>query len=115
MRSSAPTTSVDKALAHAIEILNSRPEVALNQALCEALDDGDGTAIAMPDELRDDFIRSFETLLSQAKKAGAVRADIDIAAVLDLVVGVAAAERRARLRGAPNQLIAVALDGLRFR
>lgn len=90
-------------------------EVALNQALCEALDNGDGTAIAMPDRLRDDFIRSFETLLSQAKKAGVVRADVDIADVLDLVVGAAAAERRARSRGVPNQLIAIVLDGLRVR
>ncbi|MFE3279959.1 hypothetical protein [Nocardia sp. NPDC059239] len=59
--------------------------------------------------------RSFETLLSQAKKAGAVRGDVEIADVLDLVVGAAAAERRARLRGTPNQLIAIVLDGLRVR
>jgi AcrR family transcriptional regulator len=90
-------------------------EVALNQALCEALDNGDGTAIVLPGQLRDDFIRSFETLLSQSKEAGAIRADVDIAAVLDLVVGLAAAERRARSRGVPNQLTAIVLDGLRAR
>jgi AcrR family transcriptional regulator len=88
-------------------------EVALNQALCEAFDNGNATAITIPDHLRDEFIRSFETLLSQAKKAGAVRPDIDIADVLDLVIGMATAERRARVRSTPNQLITVVLDGLR--
>lgn len=87
-------------------------EVALNQALCEALDDGD-SAVAIPDRLRHDFIRSFETLLSRAKEAGAVRPDIDVADVLDLVIGAATVERRARARDAPNPLIAVVLDGLR--
>jgi AcrR family transcriptional regulator len=88
---------------------------ALNQALCEALDDGSGTAMAVPDQLWRDFMRSFETLLSQAKNAGAVRPDVDIADVLDLVIGAATAERRARLRSTPNQLIAVVLDGLRVQ
>lgn len=90
-------------------------EVTLNQALCEALDDGDAAATAMPDPLRGDFIRSFETLLAQAKDAGAVRGDVDIADVLDLVVGAAAAQRRAHARSAPSQLIAIVLDGLRVR
>ncbi|WP_373995282.1 SbtR family transcriptional regulator [Nocardia africana] len=81
-------------------------------ALCEALDDGD-TAVAIPDRLRHDFIRSFDTLLSRAKAAGAVRPDIDVADVLDLVIGAATVERRARARDAPNPLIAVVLDGLR--
>ncbi len=90
-------------------------EVALNQALCEALDNGHGIAVVLPGQLRDDFVRSFEALLSQAKEAGAVRADVDIADVLDLVVGVATEERRARSRGVPNQLTAVVLDGLRAR
>ncbi|MBU3064560.1 TetR/AcrR family transcriptional regulator [Nocardia sp. NEAU-G5] len=88
-------------------------EVALNQALCEAVDGGDNTAITIPGHLLDDFHRSFETLLAQAKEAGAIRPDVDIADVLDLLIGVAVAERRARLRGAPNQLITVVLDGLR--
>lgn len=87
-------------------------EVALNQALCEALDDDGGTAVAIPDPLRHDFIRSFDTLLSRAKEAGAVRPDIDVADVLDLVIGAATVERRARARNAPNPLIAVVLDGL---
>jgi hypothetical protein len=49
-------------------------EVALNQALREALDEGDGAAIVLPGQVRDEFIRSLGTLLSQSKKAGAVRA-----------------------------------------
>ncbi|MFF0458163.1 TetR/AcrR family transcriptional regulator [Nocardia africana] len=87
-------------------------EVALNQAVCEALDDGD-TAVAIPDRLRHDFIRSFDTLLTRAKETGAVRPDIDVADALDLVIGAATVERRARARNAPNPLIAVVLEGLR--
>lgn len=88
-------------------------DIALNQALCEALGDGAGTAIAIPDQLRRDFVQWFDTLLSQAKKAGVVRPDVDIADVLDLLIGAAVADRHARLRASPNQLIAVVLDGLR--
>ncbi|MEV5649619.1 TetR/AcrR family transcriptional regulator [Nocardia sp. NPDC052254] len=88
-------------------------EVALNQALCEALDGDDGTAIAIPVELRREFIHSFGTLLAQAKQAGEVRSDVDVADVLDLLIGTAAAERRARSRSAPEQLTGVVLDGLR--
>ncbi|WP_181063395.1 TetR/AcrR family transcriptional regulator [Nocardia nova] len=88
-------------------------EVSLNQALCEALDDDGGTAVAVPNELRHAFIRSFDTLLCRAKDAGALRPDVDVADVLDLVIGAATADRRARARNAPNQLIAVVLDGLR--
>ena len=88
-------------------------EVADNQALCEAFDDDSGNAIAIPDRLRRDFVRSFETLLSQAKTGGTVRTDVDVADVLDLLIGAAAAERRARLRNVPNQLTAVVIDGLR--
>ncbi|AHH16832.1 putative transcriptional regulator, TetR family [Nocardia nova SH22a] len=88
-------------------------EVALNQALCEALDGGDGTAIVIPSRLRRDFVESFGSLLAHAKKAGEIRSDVDIHDVLDLLIGMAGAEHRARLRGAPGTLITVALDGLR--
>jgi AcrR family transcriptional regulator len=87
-------------------------EVALNQALCDAFDDTTGAVIAMPEQLRQDFIQSFDALLEHARNAGTVRLDVDIADVLDLLIGAAAAERRARLRGTPNQLIAVVVDGL---
>lgn len=87
-------------------------DIALNQALCQALDDDTGTAIALPDHLRQDFIHRFETLLSQAKRAGAVRPDVDIADVLDLLIGAATAERRARLRTSPSRSTTVVLDGL---
>ena len=36
----------------------------------------------MPGQLRDDFVRSFESLLSESKKAGAVRAGVEIADVV---------------------------------
>ncbi|WP_227983427.1 TetR/AcrR family transcriptional regulator [Nocardia spumae] len=88
-------------------------EVALNQALCEALDDGSAATIDIPDQLRRDFVRSFESLLAQAKRAGVVRSDVAVADVLDLLIGAAEAERRARSRGIPNHLVRVVLDGLR--
>ncbi|WP_194290004.1 TetR/AcrR family transcriptional regulator [Nocardia macrotermitis] len=88
-------------------------EIALNQALCEALDDSDDIAVAMPARLRDEFIRSFETLLVQAKRDGTIRDDVDLADVLDLLIGTATAERRARSRDSGSPLIAVVLDGLR--
>jgi AcrR family transcriptional regulator len=88
-------------------------EVALNQALCDAFDDDTGAGIAMPEQLRQDFIQSFDALLKHARNAGAVRLDVDIADVLDLLIGAATAQRRARLRGTPTQLIAVVVDGLR--
>jgi len=86
-------------------------EVALNQALCEALD-GSDTAIAVPGQVRREFVESFETLLAQAKGAGAVRPDVEVADALDLIISLAAAERRARSRSAPNHLTAIVLDGL---
>ena len=88
-------------------------EVALNQALCEAFSADTSAGIAIPERLRQDLIQSFGVLLEHAKNAGTVRLDIDIAGVLDLLVGAATTERRARLRGSPNQLIGIVLDGLR--
>jgi AcrR family transcriptional regulator len=88
-------------------------EVALNQALCEAFDHGTGAGIAIPELLRQDFIQSFDALLKHARAAGTVRPDIDIADALDLLIGAATVEHRARLRGTPNHLVAVVLDGLR--
>ncbi|SEP54338.1 TetR/AcrR family transcriptional regulator [Amycolatopsis saalfeldensis] len=90
-------------------------EVALNQALCDAFDDDAGAGIALPGQLRQEFIRSFDALLEHARTAGAVRTDVDIADVLDLLIGAAAAGRRGRLRGTSDQLIAIVVDGLRPR
>jgi AcrR family transcriptional regulator len=88
-------------------------EIALNQALCDAFDDDTRAGIAIPGQLRHDFIQSLDALLEHARNAGTVRLDVDIADVLDLLIGTAAAERRAWLRGTPNHLIAVVVDGLR--
>jgi AcrR family transcriptional regulator len=90
-------------------------EVALNQALCDAFDNDTAAGIAIPEQLRHEFIQSFDALLTHARNAGTVRLDVDIAGVLDLLIGAAAAERRARLRGTPNRLTAVVVDGLRPR
>ncbi|MFE3060642.1 TetR/AcrR family transcriptional regulator [Nocardia sp. NPDC059239] len=90
-------------------------EIAHNQALCEALDHGTRSALAIPDQLYDEFNRSFEDVLAQAKKAGTVRADVDGTDVLDLLIGTARAVRRAQPRGSANQLITLVLDGLHTR
>ncbi|WP_024804317.1 TetR/AcrR family transcriptional regulator [Nocardia sp. BMG51109] len=88
-------------------------EVALNQALCEALESDQGSDMVATEKIRDSFRREFGTLLRRAQSAGAVRSDLDAADVQDLLVGAAAAERRARLRGAPNYLLPIVLAGLR--
>ena len=86
-------------------------EVALNQGLCDALEASAG--VAVPEKIRDDFRQAFNTLLQRAQAAGKVRSDLDDADVLDLLIGAATAERRARLRGAHNDLLEVTLAGLR--
>ncbi|WP_280330093.1 TetR/AcrR family transcriptional regulator [Nocardia wallacei] len=86
-------------------------EVALNQALCEALESGAETIV--PEEVRDQFRTRFDVLLRRAQQAGAVRADLDTADAMDLLVGAATAARRAHRRGAPNHLLTVVLAGLR--
>ncbi|MBF6173858.1 TetR/AcrR family transcriptional regulator [Nocardia blacklockiae] len=86
-------------------------EVALNQALCEALEPG--IDLALPEQTRDRFRDLFAGLLHRAQAAGTVRADLDAPDVMDLLVGAATAQRRAHRRGAANQLLTVVLDGLR--
>ena len=88
-------------------------EVALNQALCEALESDAHAGFSVPEQTQQDFRDVLGTLLRRAQAAGEIRDDVDLAGVLDLVLGAASAERRARLRGSPNQLLAVILDGLR--
>ncbi|RJO73637.1 hypothetical protein D5S18_20855 [Nocardia panacis] len=67
----------------------------------------------MPAAVREEFVRLFTELLRRAQEAGAVRSDLDVADVLDLVIGAAAAQRRARQRGSGADLLAVTLAGLR--
>ncbi|MGW4772108.1 TetR/AcrR family transcriptional regulator [Nocardia sp. NPDC004278] len=89
--------------------------VALNQALCDAMEPGAGAGFAVPEKVRTEFRDAFSTLLHRAQAAGEVRFDLDDADVLDLLIGAATAERLARLRGAENDLLAVILAGLRAR
>lgn len=79
-------------------------QVALNQALCDAMDGG----LLVPQELRADFLAALGALLARAQQAGVIRADLDVTDVLDLVIGFAAAARRGRT----DRILAVAIAGL---
>ncbi|HJP80245.1 MAG TPA: helix-turn-helix domain-containing protein [Pseudonocardiaceae bacterium] len=82
-------------------------QVAFNQALCDAMDGG----LLVPEDLRAEFLAALGDLLSHAQQAGAIRADLDVADLLDLVIGFAAAARRGRA----DRILAVATAGLRVR
>jgi AcrR family transcriptional regulator len=82
-------------------------QVALNQALCDAIDG----AVLVPDELRAEFLAALGGLLDRAQQSGAIRADLDVTDLLDLVIGFAAAARRGRA----DRILAVATAGLRVR
>lgn len=88
-------------------------QVSLNQALCDALEVSGGAAFAAPATVQHDFLEAFGVLLGRAQQAGAIRPDLDIADINDLVVGCATAERRARHRGAPDRLVGVVCEGMR--
>ena len=87
-------------------------QAALNQALCDAMaTDENGGGVLVPDDLRTEFLDALSTLLTRAQHAGAIRTDLDVTDLIDLVVGVAAAARRGR----PGRILAIATDGLRAR
>lgn len=88
-------------------------QISLNQALCDALEADTGAGFVAPDHVQAEFRDAFDTLLRRAQLAHAVRPDVDVADVLDLIVACATAERRARQRNAPDRLVALVLDGLR--
>jgi AcrR family transcriptional regulator len=79
-------------------------QVALNQALCDAVDGG----IAVPEALRAEFLAALGDLLRRAQDAGRIRPDLSVADVLDLVIGFASAGRRGRI----DMIIAIASAGL---
>ena len=79
-------------------------QVALNQALCDAMDGG----VAVPEQLRAEFLAALGDLLRRAQDAGRIRPDVSVADVLDLVIGFACAGRRGRI----DMIIAVASAGL---
>ncbi len=83
-------------------------QVALNQALCDAMPDGGDGGVAVPAELRAEFLAALTELLTRAQDAGAIRTDVTVTDVLDLVIGFAAAGRRGRT----DTIIAIAAAGL---
>jgi AcrR family transcriptional regulator len=87
-------------------------QVSLNQALCDSLEGDAGMGFAAPESVQREFLQAFDTLLGRAQEVGKVRSGLDIGDVLDLAIGCATAERRARHRDASNRLLAVVLDGL---
>lgn len=86
-------------------------QVAFNQALCDAMTIGEDGGMLVPEGLRAEFLAALGELLSRAQQAGAIRADLDVTDLLDLVIGFAAAARRGRA----DRILAVATAGLRVR
>jgi hypothetical protein len=64
--------------------------------------------VAVPEQLRAEFIAALGDLLRRAQDAGRIRPDVSVADVLDLVIGFAGAGRRGRI----DTIIAVACAGL---
>jgi AcrR family transcriptional regulator len=86
-------------------------QAALNQALCDAMHTGP----LVPEEIRAEFLAALGDLLDRAQRAGTIRADLDVTDLLDLVIGFAAATRRAHDRGRADRIVAIAATGLRVR
>ena len=63
--------------------------------------------------LRRDLNRAVGALLNRAQAAGAIRRDVGVEDVMNLMVGVYAANQRDRQSRAPNRLLEVVFDGLR--
>ncbi|HEY4020165.1 MAG TPA: helix-turn-helix domain-containing protein [Pseudonocardiaceae bacterium] len=87
-------------------------QVALNQALCDAMDTG---PLLVPDPMRAEFLAVLGGLLARAQRTGTIRADLDVTDLLDLVIGFAAAGRRAHHRGRADTMVAIAAAGLLVR
>ncbi|MCO6007627.1 TetR/AcrR family transcriptional regulator [Actinoallomurus purpureus] len=84
---------------------------ALNKALCEALMAGSGYSVKVAPELRERYRSAFGTLLEQAQRAGAVRADVTVDDVQRLALGCVSMERDAG--GSAGRATALVCDGLR--
>jgi AcrR family transcriptional regulator len=84
---------------------------SLNRALCEALAAGPGLSFKAAPDVRGRYLEALEVLLARAQKAGAVRTDVDVADVRDLMVGCMAMEQQHG--GSPGRVTAIVCDGLR--
>nr|BFF04963.1 TetR/AcrR family transcriptional regulator [Streptoalloteichus tenebrarius] len=87
-------------------------QLSLNQALCDALEASTGTGFKATSAVEHDFLDAVATLLRRAQEAGAIRSDLEITDVQDLLVACGTAERRARRRGDTSRLVAVVCQGL---
>ncbi|TMR95881.1 TetR/AcrR family transcriptional regulator [Nonomuraea basaltis] len=88
-------------------------QVSANQALCDMLESGSAMAFRPGSTLEDDFAGALGRLLDRAQRAGAVRRDLVVDDVQDLLRGCLAAERRARARGGAVRMADVICDGMR--
>ena len=88
-------------------------EGAANRGLGDALAGAGFDVEAAADRAEHNVLGSLGELLTRAQRAGAVRADVDLADVKALMVGCLARERGPADRGARDRMIAIACDGLR--
>jgi AcrR family transcriptional regulator len=88
-------------------------QASLNQALCDALEAGSGDHFSAPAELELGFLRVLAALLAGTQRAGAIRNDLDVADVRDLLIGCVTTDHRARDRGRADGLVAIVCAGMR--
>jgi AcrR family transcriptional regulator len=87
-------------------------QAAGDQALCDLLEGGSGPRFK---PLEADLADALGRLLARAQRTGAVRRDLTVDDVQDLLRGCVTAERRARARGAAGRMAAMICDGMRAR
>jgi AcrR family transcriptional regulator len=90
-------------------VADAATKIAITEALLDAGGDRDGAAGRASDGLRE----AVGQLLARAQRAGAIRADVELAEVYALLVGASQAVARADLdQQAQDRLLAVVFDGL---
>ncbi|WP_433759876.1 TetR/AcrR family transcriptional regulator [Nocardia sp. CA-135398] len=92
------------------EVVISSPR---SQALCDIVQSDDGWPKALLRSAGDRFHQALGALLTAAQRRGAVRADIEIADVLDIFTGCVAIQRRQRPGGPMMRAVAIMLDAMR--
>ncbi|MEV4235084.1 MULTISPECIES: helix-turn-helix domain-containing protein [unclassified Nocardia] len=84
-----------------------------SQALCDMVQSDDGWPKALLRGAGDRFHHALGALLTAAQRQGSVRADIEIADVLDIFTGCVAIQRRQRPGGPMIRAVAIMLDAMR--
>lgn len=92
------------------EVVGSAPR---SQALCDVIQSDDGWPKALLHSAGDRFHHALGDLLAAAQRQGSIRADLEIADVLDVFIGCAAVQRRQRPGGPLLRAVAIMLDALR--